>query len=253
MSPEPVRQYTDEIHDALGYWATWLPGNRLELGQCGPVSQRVFDPQSSLANFNIEFEVAPDSDPSDIQYQSKGAVQYTLQAAADTQQIQGIPQGTAGIKLNFNRENAVVLVAKQARQRRMADTNSLIGTLNENILTGEFPVNFAVVTDVVVADSGSIIISSSRDAEMSVTAKADFSAGLLDLASASLGLERKSSRDLQTEILAQTSLTPLFKLVGLKRNGRFGLGKKKVDRLRFEDSEDLEVGLIDPGDVDDEE
>lgn len=253
MSVEPIRQYTTEIHDALGYWATWLPGNPLELGQCGPIRHRVFDPQDSLANFKIEFETEKGGEPSNIQYVSEGGVSYTVQAAADNQRIPEIPQGKAGIKLRFSRDNAIVFVATQARHHRIAGTNRLAKTIYDRISVGEFPPQYAVVTEVVVADSGTIVISSGSGAELAMSAEADLTAGLLDLASGGLGFSRVSSQDLRTEIIAKESLTPLFKLVGLKRNGRFIWSKEDVSRLGFEDIDrdsldfgELEFAHVDP-------
>lgn len=252
MAAEPVRQYTDEIHDALGYWATWLPGSPLELGQCGPLQGRVFDPQSALTNFGIELDSPTVGQLTDIQYVTKGAVSYSLHGAADSERIPGIPEGKAGIKLSFSRENAIVFVAKDARHTRIADVNQLAKTLYELISVGEFPAEFAVITEIITAGTASIMISSSDGAQLSLSADADFSAGLIDVANASLGLSRVSSKNLQTEIVAQQSLTPLFKLVGLKRNGRFLRRKKNVGRLKFEDraGESEEVGEVDPPDVD---
>ena len=80
-----VRQYTDEIHAALGYWATWLPGQRRSLGDCGTVTGRVFDRKAALKDFGIEFDVSNDASPSSIEYTSGEGVERTFQVAAGNQ------------------------------------------------------------------------------------------------------------------------------------------------------------------------
>jgi hypothetical protein len=249
--PPTVQQYTDEIHDELGYWATWLPGVKLRLGDIGRIRDRVFTPEGSLERLGLP--VTDDGESlSDIQHATRGAVAYRVQTKADTQAIPHVPQGSAGIALEFSRENAVVLVVRDAVERRLADVSALERRLTELVNAGEFDPEYAVVTHVVTAGTATVLISRSADSRVELSAKADLSLGLLDLASADAQLSRVGGSGMETEILARRGLTPLFKLVGFKRRGVF-LGRPRVGRLHFED-EDVPASLSEviPGDADDD-
>ena len=52
----PVRRYTDEIHGQFSDRATWFPSSRIQLGDLGPVQNRVFSPQTSLEDLGVSFE-----------------------------------------------------------------------------------------------------------------------------------------------------------------------------------------------------
>jgi len=248
--PTPVRQYTDEIHEALSYWATWLPGASIEVGDCGPVRDRVFKPEESLADYGIEFAVKAPGQPIDLQHASQGAVSYTLQLSGGNHTIPQIPPGKAGIELSFSREHAVAIVVRNAHEHRIERIGTLRRQLLDAVTRGDFPPEYAVVTHVVVAGSATVLISSAANAKFCASAEVDLKAGLLDLANAGLNLTRVAADKLQTEIVADEGLTPLFKLVGFKKNGLFW-GSPRVEDLGYEDDSTPEdLGEIRPGDTD---
>jgi hypothetical protein len=252
MSRSITEQYTDEIHQALKYWATWLPGTPLKLGDCGPVDGRVFTPEASLSDFGITFDVTRDTTGTDLQHASEGAVNYRVQLSGGTQLIPNVPQGSAGLEVTFAGERAVVFVVRDGLIDRIANVHALTGTLLSAIRSGDFPREYAVVTQLVTAGVATVLISNGNEAGFSVTAKADFTAGLLDLASAQAGLTRVSSHRIQTEVLAERGITPLFKLVGFKRQGVFWGRREKVAALGFGDGPDVgDLSELAPADTDD--
>jgi hypothetical protein len=50
--PSPVALYQREMHKNLGFFATWLPGDQLELGEAGVLKGGRFRKQSSLAELH---------------------------------------------------------------------------------------------------------------------------------------------------------------------------------------------------------
>jgi hypothetical protein len=239
----PNRQYTDEIFEKFGYWATWKPNETIKLGDCGPVSNRVFSPEASLTkDFGIDFDTTTLGDPADLQYGSSDVVDYRIQLAGGNVVIPGIPQGKAGIEVNFSRENGIVFVLRSGRDRRIANIHSLRETLLARTTEASFPREYAVVTNLMHADAATILISSSAGARFAASAEADLSAGLVELANVMAGLTRVAAQGLQTEFFAQAGLTPLFKLAGFKKGGVFW-GAPTFKNLEF--AEDA-----DPGDLD---
>jgi len=246
-----VHRYTDEIHEQLGYWATWLPGKRIRLGDCGPIRDREFKVERNLKDFGIPFKKAPSGAPgNNIVHSSAAGVEWEFQAAGGVAHIEGVPPGKAGVAVRFSRANAIVLVVHEPRESQIADIYALREALLERTLDGEFPESYAVVTSVVDAGSTTVLISNSGEGLFSASAEADLAAGPVDLANAKLALQRVSWRGLETEVVAEHGLTPLFQLAGFKKGGRFR-GKPDFKGLAFE--EDPEPGTLAelaPGDTD---
>lgn len=249
----PVRRYTDEIHDEFSYWATWLPVSRLRLGDLGPVRNRVFSPQTSLAEHGVPFETTRRTESLDLQHASRDGVRITFQSAAASQAIPGIPQGRAGVEVAFAKTNGIVFVVRDGHERRIDHLDAIGQKLLELIQEGAVAREYALVTHVVDAAAATVLISGSSEAKFVTSADMDLTAGLLDLANAGLRFARVSSRNMQTELIADRGATPLFKLAGFKKGGWFW-GTPKVAPLALDFDDDpgelvqLELAETDPED-----
>jgi hypothetical protein len=232
-----VRRYTDEIHSQFAYWAMWLPSSRVQLGDVGPVHDRVFSPQTSLTDLGVPFQTTRRAEILNLQYATQSGVQMTFQSAVGSQAIPQIPPGKAGIELAFGAAGGIVFVVKDGRERRIHDLDAISRKLLELIKQGDVPREYALVTHVVDAAAATVLISSSSNAKFIASADADFKAGLLDLANAGVGFSRVSSKDMETELVADKGATPLFKLAGFKKGGWFW-GSPKVEQLGFESDDD---------------
>jgi hypothetical protein len=251
--PPPVRRYTDELHDDFSYWGTWLPSSRLRVGDCGPVRDRVFSPETTLDRFGIAFEMSRGDKRLDLEHRSQTGVEYRIQASGGNQIIPQIPPGKAGIEISFGQKGGVAFALRGGYENRIDDIHALSAPLMDRIGTGDFPREYAVVTHVVEAESLSVLISGSQNASFVASAKVDLKAGLLDLANAGAGFSRVSGSGVEIEILAERGATPLFKLVGFKKGGWFW-GSSRIESLGFEEDEDPgDLDTVDPADTDDEE
>ena len=52
--PSPVQRYQREMHENIGFYATWLPGDPMELGDVGIPSNGMFRKRSSLNDLGIK-------------------------------------------------------------------------------------------------------------------------------------------------------------------------------------------------------
>lgn len=234
-----VEQYTREMHDRLGYWATWAPGLPLDLGACGPVEDGVFKPESSLKDFGISFETDSDTTPTDWQHVSDGPVEIEIQVKGEAERIPNFPAGKAGMNLKFGRANAVVFASKGAPEHRIADVAALKRELVSQAQSGHIAPDYGVVYRLVAADSTSVVISQSSDSEFTVSADADFRAGIVDLANGSLNLSVVRSRNLYTQFVAEEGATPLFQALRIKR-GFWGPRIENLAIVTFEQDDPFE-------------
>jgi hypothetical protein len=246
----PVRRYTDEIHGQFSYWATWLPTSRLRLGDLGPIHNRVFSPQTSLDELGVSFETTQGAEVLNLQHATQKGVQITFQSAGANQAIPQIPQGKAGVEVAFADTSGIVFVVKDGRERRIRNLDAIGEKLLELIQRGDIAREYALVTHVVDAAAATVLISSSSEAKFITSADMDLKAGLLDLANASMNFSRVSSKNMETELIADQGATPLFRLAGFKKGGWFW-GSPKVAPLGFDTDDDPgELDQLEPTETD---
>jgi hypothetical protein len=83
-----------------------------------------------------------------------------------------------------------------------------------------------VITDLISADTLSVLISSGANAEIDLSVKGDVGSGVAKLASANASYSVNKVSSIGTRIIGQRGATPLFKARGIKRSF-FGLGGPK--------------------------
>jgi len=217
--PSLARRYADEIHNERGYWATWEPNVHLTLGTCGPVVDGVFRPEGELGDFTIDFATSSDPTASDTDYSSREGLRLSFQTRAMTEPAAGLPLGTAGAQIAFTRTQAVVLAAKGAREDRIADQNKLRRQILASAGTPfGIPDGWFVITHLVRCASATVIVALGAGAEIKVSAQADLTGGVADLANASIGLAVQNESNIGYKMLARDGATPLFRGLRLKRH-----------------------------------
>ena len=220
----PQRQYTNELHDRFGYIATWLPGVPVRLGDIGIMGPHGFEYVTNLKNFGIAFRVRRDSNATSYQYASAGAVSVSFNAAADAPVLgQVASQASAGVTVEMSRANAVLFVVQGARSPSIENQEELGRQVLDLHEAGRWQENYLVVTEVLEASCGTVLISSDSNARVEIAASGNATINTLELANAQLGLRVRSSRNLHTQILASEGMTPLFRARGVKRR-LLGLG-----------------------------
>lgn len=239
------RKYTRELKKQFGYFATWLPGTPLELGDIGVLKGNIFTKISNLSDFKIKFDVEKDTSKADIEHSSKGAVSITTKASGTV-----APQGSslgeieAGIRVEFNKENAILFKANATLSPSIKDQVSVGNQVIKLFEEGKWDKNWVVITEIVEAESATILISSSSNSKIELKAKGDVGSANLDIADADLGFELKFSKDLSTKIIAEESLTPLFRASKIKRPW-FSKPVFQTNRIKSFELESNELGAID--------
>ncbi len=211
-------QYVSEIKKNLNYFAAWLPNTPFELGDVGILKNGAFLRLTKLSELDIPFEAtSPGQFPADLKYASKGSVTISTKLSGSAV-IPGSSLGIsdAGALVEFNRENAVVFQATNVSVTSIVDSV----TLGQNILKlyqeGKWSKNWIVVSELVTAGSATILISSSKGAKLELKATANLNTGAINIADAAFAFATQFSRSLETQIISEKGLTPLFRLMGIK-------------------------------------
>jgi len=208
-----------EMHEGLGFWAAWLPGALIRIGDCGTVEDFAFARRTSLSSFGVAFQERKPTGLGPLHHNSSEGVSIAFHtaASASAEAIPGLPSGRAGVTIGFEREGGVVFAASSCEQTEIEDVDSLERDLRTAYLERGYPANYVVVTAVVRASSATVLVSSGRNASVMLTAGADLSE-VIDLARADAGLSIARSHGLASQYVAEGEMTPLFKVMGFKKH-----------------------------------
>lgn len=225
-----ARLYTREILSHLGYSATWLPTVPLKLGTVGTIEGEVFVPRFSIEQIReveIPFSTVTDRTKDRIQYQSSKGVAVEIKFSGEVDaKYAHVPEAKAGFNVSFSGKSGVLFAAIDCCEDRIADQRGLARAILELQKMGEWRTKYVVVTHLVRARACTIFLASSAGAHVSIALEADIRAGTMDIANVELGPSVVFSKDMQTQIVAQQGLTPLFRGAKVKRGltGRRSVG-----------------------------
>ena len=216
----PEKSYTKQMAKKFGYYATWLPTVPLKLGDYGIMRKKyVFVRVGNVHDLGIKFNKRIDTTANSIDYQTSGAVSMSVTVEADMK-LPNAPISTK-IGFTFKKENSVVFKANGVKSHSIEDQGKL-GKEIVNLLDNQkWNKKHRVITELVPADSATIIIASSKSSELDLTASGDISASI-DIANPKLGLRTVKTREMSCTDIAKKGLVPLFRLSGIKKKGSSG-------------------------------
>ncbi|MFD0861164.1 hypothetical protein ACFQ1M_03005 [Sungkyunkwania multivorans] len=207
------RIYTLEMYRQFRYLATWLPGTPLELGDIGILRGKEFTKIGNLSEHGISFEIEPDDTPADLEFSSKGSVSIiTKLSGTATPTGSTLSEADAGISVSFSKENAILFKANKTKTPAIKNQVALGKKVLELYKEGKWNKDWAVITELINAESGSVIISSSKEGKIDLKVNGELGSKQLDIADAELNFGLSFSKDLSTKMIAQRGITPLFKV-----------------------------------------
>lgn len=242
-------QYTEEMHRQFGYFASWLPSNRLELGDVGTLRRDRFDKITSLARLGVRFQVGTADEPVDLEYSSAGQVDVSVNANAhlDTGPV---AKPSATITVTFNRANATLFQAARCTVESVLDLSTLEEQLCRLKRAESWSLDYVVVTELVRTGPAAILISNQKGAKVEFQVDAGVLGGdSLQVAKASVGLPIMSTSGLAVKVIALSGVTPLNRAGRLRRRFTadprlvYRSGKSVGDPPR-ELTDDLELAAV---------
>lgn len=211
-----AHQYTGEIRTNLKYHAIWLPGTPLNLGAIGDVQDGIFVPMDNITQaleIPVQPEPLPEHGGETITHQSQSGVSYQMKVGGETSALfKCIGSAEAGIAFGFSRQGACVLSLQECRTRRIANQLTLQRELLKRI-DYHWKLSYAVITEVVLAGSGTVLVCEDNQAYIELTAGGAIKNPLGDLGRADLGLRIAHSEGQIFSLVGATDFTPLFRAI----------------------------------------
>jgi len=216
------RTYTRTLFSELGYRATWLPGAAVALGQVGVLDAGSLTHETSLPALGIEMPVTEQGLPEgSLDVTSNEGVSVLFKAAgAIDERFRAVGTAEAGALVQFSRENAVVVELKGVRSHRFVELRAVKAALLDAVVAADdqarWERDWMVVTEVVVAETATVLVSSSSSARVELRATGSVTPqGLADAELRSIPAYR---HDVGTLVVAERGLTPLYKALRVRRN-----------------------------------
>jgi hypothetical protein len=212
-----VRSYTTEIRDNLNYSAAWFPNVALALGHVGTLDDKGFTYQTTLAQLGIPFSVTAGGAPATFTHVSTDAVTRVLKLAGAAP-IAGsvLAQADAGLSFSFNRENATVFLATGCRVSAIADQVALKRAILDLHNAKQWDKDHVVISELVTADSTSVLVSLSKGGKVELRAKAG-AAPAFEAMNVSGEYSTVHESSIGFNMVAGAGMTPLFRALGIRK------------------------------------
>ena len=235
-------EYAKELHTQFGYLATWLPTATLKLGDIGTIKDGVFERTGNLKDLGITFK-AETHPAGDLEYASADAVTLEFKAGGNAPVAAG-PGGTvdASVGISFKHANAVLLEASNCDSAIISNIAQVSDSVLSHYADGGWPDDRVVITDIISADTLTVLVSSGANAVIDLSVKGDVGSGVAKLASANASYSVNKASSIGTRIIGQKGATPLFKARGIKRS-MLGWGKTTFEVKRGL-TDDMHLGPI---------
>lgn len=213
--PTPKSLYTKSILENLGYFATWMPGAGLALGDYGVLSGAALEYRGRLADLHIAFNDRIDPSPRDLSHAVNSEVKFGSSLGAGTSGQ--LPPASGSVEVSFSSEGAYLFQAQGCQEQTIADQTDLEHQLRAAYDAGDWKREWVVVTEIVKAERATVLISNSEKAEVKLSVQGDLPAGAVSLAGGRAHLAVAGQSGDVTKVLAEAGLTLLYRLARLRR------------------------------------
>ncbi len=206
----PVKIYQKEMHNNVGFFATWFPGDHIELGAVGVMKNGRFRQEATLKDLGIKYKQSDEGSPQPLKYiSSKGT---TIESSAGA----NVPAVTAEITIDFSSVGAFLFDALNVRQVRVKNRFDVTADILELYQEGKWHKEWYVIESLHIADSATIIVSHDQAASIVMAASSQLPILSTTLADPRIDLSVKSSRGKLFQVIAKRDLRPLYACLRLK-------------------------------------
>jgi hypothetical protein len=211
--------YLNLMNSKTGYRAAWNPNVKLEIGMVGKIDKTgVFNVYKTLQKEGVPMQIMASDSSIDLDYTSSDSVSITSKlAGAAPVAGSSLTDVHAGFSVDFKSDNGVVFQSTGNKTYQLTNLEEIETQVLAKYDKGEWPDDYLIITQLVVADTATIIISNSSNVHLDLQASANAQVAALKLTDASLGLTIVRQEGSSMHYLAEKGLTPLYRVMGVRR------------------------------------
>jgi hypothetical protein len=201
----PVSLYQSEMHENIGYFATWLPGDPVEVGDVGIFEGGRFRVVSSLKDLEVPFSTEPAGALRNVQYTSTEGTSIRFNAGAGVKELLD-----AEVAINFSGAGSFLFHASGLQAHRLSNRTKVAKALLVAYQRKRWEKPWLLVESVHVAGRATIVVSSDSSAELVLSATAEGALAELSLADPKVELGIVSVKGRLFQTIAAANLHPLY-------------------------------------------
>lgn len=205
----PAKLYQREMHGNLGFFATWFPGDHMELGAVGTIKAGRFRQEATLKDLGIKIRASAEGSPQPLKYTSSKGTSIKTSAGAN------VPAVTADISVEFSSEGAFIFDALNVRQVRIENRYDVAAAILESYNREEWKKDWYVVESLHKADRATIIVSEENSAAIVLAASSDLPIPSTALADPKVDFSVSSSHGKMFQVINGENLQPLYSCLRL--------------------------------------
>jgi hypothetical protein len=225
LAMSAVKQYLTGMHRKFDHLATWLPNEKLAIGDIGILRDGRFYRRTTLLALRIRFEVRNSAGSADWDHTSGADLQVELSAGNESA---GDTTGHAVI--NFGAAGAFLFQARGVETETIDNMAAVSAEILSAHRAHRFERDWMVMDRIVRAKSAVILLSESKKARVVLAAPAAL-ASMAALGDSALGVEIAGTEGEVTRFLMRDEHTPLF---GASRLRDSLFGGPRVEPVRSE-------------------
>jgi len=206
----PAKMYQREMHENLGFFATWLPADQMEIGDVGVLDHGRFRRVTTLTALGIPHLTQAGTGRQKLEYSSTEGT--TIKPSVDA----GIAAvAKAEIAIDFSRAGAFVFHVSQLLQHRLAAPAAVGAAVVGAFRNGDWKKEWLLVESLHTAPRATIIVAQSNAAGITLEANVNGPLGAVSLVDPKLGLTVASTRGTVVHIIGGTDVHPLYSCMRL--------------------------------------
>jgi hypothetical protein len=207
----PVKLYQQEMHKNVGYFANWLPGNALSLGDVGVWEAGRFQKLTTLKDLGVPYAAGVAGSPQTLDYSSTSDTNVSTNAGATAGGV-----AKAEITVKFSREGAFLFQAIGVQGVDLASRNDTAMGILQALEQSAWKKEWMVIDSLYEATSATIIVSEDTSSELVLSANSALPVASLALADPKLDLTVSSKRGRIVHLVAGSGLHPLYMCMKIK-------------------------------------
>lgn len=210
MSIRAVNSYHTQIRNNLERFATWFPGDHIEIGDFGKLVGGRVRREGNLAELGIGVEVEVTDVPQPISYSSTKGLSVNAQVGAAGQGL-----GKAVAEYSFSSAGACVFEATGVRHHRIRNRHAVGQAIVAAHEAGTWTRGWYLIEELWSAACTTVIIAQTKDSSLTLAAELDSPVpALLTNPEAGLRVTARSGKII--EIIGVKDARPLYACCKLK-------------------------------------
>jgi hypothetical protein len=209
--PSPVKLYQREMHKRLGFFATWLPGDPIEIGDVGLLEAGRFRRMTSLDELCIPYEVGVGPTRQDVQVSSSQGINLITSVGATA-----AASLKTDVRVEFSRKGAFIFNASTLRPRLLVNRSAVSKAIMDTYKIGQWDRGWLLVDSLHVADRATILVSEDNAAQVVLSANGAGVQSGISLADPKIDFTITSVRGSIVHVVGGRDLHPIYSCLQLR-------------------------------------